>query len=173
MSRAALVEELVGDVRALGNYADVLASLRRFKRRETMRIAYGDIVRNQPVATVARQISYLADAIVEAALDFARRHLEEQYGQPLRRDGEPQPIRRARPRQAGRPRAELFQRHRSGLLVRAGRPDRRPPHREQRGVFRAAGEGSDPAADRDDRLGRRRIASTCGCGRKVRAAHCA
>ena len=51
------------------------AALRRFKRRETLRIAYGDIVRGQPVATVARQISYLADAIVEAALDFARRHL--------------------------------------------------------------------------------------------------
>ena len=58
-----------------GNYADVLASLRRFKRRETLRIAYGDIVRDQPVETVVRQISYLADAIVEAAVDFARRHL--------------------------------------------------------------------------------------------------
>ena len=66
----------------------MLASLRRFKRRETLRIAYGDIVRNQPVETVTRQISYLADAIVEAALDFARRHLNEQYGTPLRADGE-------------------------------------------------------------------------------------
>jgi glutamate-ammonia-ligase adenylyltransferase len=88
VARDALVEELVSEVRALGNYAEVLASLRRFKRRETLRIAYGDIVRNQPVATVARQISYLADAIVEAALDFARRHLDDQYGQPLRADGE-------------------------------------------------------------------------------------
>ena len=88
VSRPALVEELVNEIRALGNYAEVLASLRRFKRRETLRIAYGDIVRNQPVETVVRQISYLADAIVEAALDFARRHLQEQYGQPLRSDGE-------------------------------------------------------------------------------------
>lgn len=88
VARPALVEEIVGEVRALGNYTEVLASLRRFKRRETMRIAYGDIVRNQPVATVARQISYLADAIVEAALDYSQRHLEEQYGRPLRADGE-------------------------------------------------------------------------------------
>jgi [glutamine synthetase] adenylyltransferase / [glutamine synthetase]-adenylyl-L-tyrosine phosphorylase len=88
VSRLALVDELINEVRALGNYAEVLASLRRFKRRETLRIAYGDIVRNQPVETVARQISYLADAIVEAAIDFARRHLHEQYGQPLRADGE-------------------------------------------------------------------------------------
>jgi glutamate-ammonia-ligase adenylyltransferase len=88
VARPALVEELVNEVRALGNYAEILASLRRYKRRETLRIAYGDIVRNQPVDTVTRQISYLADAIVEAALDFARRHLHEQYGQPLRADGE-------------------------------------------------------------------------------------
>src|SRR5947207_3119602 len=88
VSRATLVDELVSEVRALGNYTEVLASLRRYKRRETLRVAYGDIVRNQPVETVVRQISYLADAIVEAALDFARRHLEPQYGHPLRADGE-------------------------------------------------------------------------------------
>ena len=44
VSRAALVDELVREVCAVGSYAEVLASLRRFKRRETMRIAYGDIV---------------------------------------------------------------------------------------------------------------------------------
>jgi glutamate-ammonia-ligase adenylyltransferase len=87
VSRTALVEELVGEVRSLGSAAQVMASLRRFKRRETMRIAYGDIVRAQPVATVARQISYLADAVVEAALAFARRALDEQYGRPLCADG--------------------------------------------------------------------------------------
>ncbi len=89
VSREALVEELVGDVGALKNHTDVTAALRRFKRRELMRIAYGDIVRGQPVSTVARQLSYLADAIVEGALDFARRHCEEQSGHPQRSDGNP------------------------------------------------------------------------------------
>src|SRR3954466_3640357 len=88
VSSEALVKEIVSEVRAVGTYAEVLTSLRRFKRRETLRIAYGDIVRNQPVETVVRQISYLADAIVEAAIDYARRHLEPQYGIPLRSDGE-------------------------------------------------------------------------------------
>jgi glutamate-ammonia-ligase adenylyltransferase len=88
VSRQALVEEIVGDVRTLPNHNDVAATLRRFKRRELMRIAYGDIVRGQPVATVARQLSYLADAIVEAALEYTWRHMEELYGQPLRRDVE-------------------------------------------------------------------------------------
>lgn len=87
VSRGALVEELLTEIRALGTYAEVAASLRRFKRRETLRIAYGDIVRNQPVATVARQISYLADAIVEAAVEYAARRVAEQYGRPLRADG--------------------------------------------------------------------------------------
>jgi glutamate-ammonia-ligase adenylyltransferase len=86
VARAALVEELVNEIRALGNISEVMASLRRYKRRETLRIAYGDVVRNQPVETVTRQISYLADAIVEAALDDAHRRLHEQYGTPLRSD---------------------------------------------------------------------------------------
>jgi glutamate-ammonia-ligase adenylyltransferase len=84
VSREALVDELVAEIDDLKNQADVSAALRRFKRRELMRIAYGDIVRGQPVATVARQLSYLADAIVEGAVSFARRRCEEQYGIPLR-----------------------------------------------------------------------------------------
>jgi [glutamine synthetase] adenylyltransferase / [glutamine synthetase]-adenylyl-L-tyrosine phosphorylase len=88
IARLAIVDEIVNEVRSLHNYAEVLASLRRFKRRETLRIAYGDIVRNQPVDTIVRQVSYLADAIVEAAVVYARHHLKEQYCEPLRSDGE-------------------------------------------------------------------------------------
>ena len=121
------------------NDAEVLAALRRFKRRETLRIAYGDIVRGQPVETVTRQISYLADAIVEAALDFARRQ--------LRRAVRPAAAAATASRRRfvvlglgklGGARAELFQRHRPDVSLRAGRPDRRPPHGQQSGVLRAA-----------------------------------
>ena len=84
-----------------------------------MRIAYGDIVRSQPVETVVRQISYLADAIVEAALDYTCRHMEEQLRPATPRDVERQPLRRARPRQARRPRAQLLQRHRPRLSLRS------------------------------------------------------
>jgi glutamate-ammonia-ligase adenylyltransferase len=89
VSRETLVDEMVSDVRTLKNHGDVSAALRRFKRRELMRIAYGDIVRGQPVSTVARQLSYLADAIVEGAVEYARRHFMEQYGQPQLADGRP------------------------------------------------------------------------------------
>ena len=67
----------------------VLRSLRRFKRRETLRIAYGDIVREQPLQTVTTQISFLADAIVEAALRAAWRKFQSQRGMPLGPDGRP------------------------------------------------------------------------------------
>lgn len=76
VARDVLVGELVSDIRALDNEELVMAALRRFKQRETLRIAYGDIVRELPVSQVTRQISYVADASVEAALDFAHRLVE-------------------------------------------------------------------------------------------------
>ncbi len=82
VAREYLVNELTSEVDSLaGDDAAVAAALRRFKRRETLRIAYGDIIRGQPVSTVTRQISYLADAIVEAALRGARRRLATRRGQ--------------------------------------------------------------------------------------------
>ena len=165
VARDALVEELVNEVRALGNYAEVLASLRRFKRRETLRIAYGDIVRNQPVETVdaADFLPGRCDRRSRARFRPAASGRAVRPAAARRRRA--QPVRRARARQAGRHRAELFQRHRPHLPVRAGWPDRRPPHREQSGVFRAAVEGSDPPAHRADRLGHgvsRRFAAAAG-----------
>jgi [glutamine synthetase] adenylyltransferase / [glutamine synthetase]-adenylyl-L-tyrosine phosphorylase len=77
VARDILVEELLADVRALSSEQEVMAALRRFKRRETLRIAYGDIVKNHSVARVTRQISYVADAVVEAAVAFAMRQVSE------------------------------------------------------------------------------------------------
>ena len=90
VARDLLVDELVADVRALSSEDEVMAALRRFKRRETLRIAYGDIVKGHSVAKVTRQISYVADAIVEAAVDFARRRVEEKQARRGRgRPGSP------------------------------------------------------------------------------------
>ncbi len=83
VARDLLVEELRGEVMSTPRPEDAMAALRRFKRREILRVAYGDIVRNQPTEVVARQISFVADAAVEAAYCFARRALEEKLGVPL------------------------------------------------------------------------------------------
>jgi glutamate-ammonia-ligase adenylyltransferase len=54
-----------------------------------LRIAYGDIVKGHSVAKVTRQISYVADAIVEAALDFATRQVGEKHFRKSGRDDAP------------------------------------------------------------------------------------
>ncbi|HVX14835.1 MAG TPA: bifunctional [glutamate--ammonia ligase]-adenylyl-L-tyrosine phosphorylase/[glutamate--ammonia-ligase] adenylyltransferase [Pirellulales bacterium] len=87
--RDVLAAELASEIDALSDTAAVSAALRRFKRRETLRIAYGDLIRGQPLEVVASQISFLADAIVEAAVRFVRRKLSEKRGQPRRPDGKP------------------------------------------------------------------------------------
>jgi glutamate-ammonia-ligase adenylyltransferase len=82
VSRQTLVAELCSEVGALTHESTVLKALRRFKRRETLRICFGDIIRGQSLQTVTSQISYVADAILEAALLTARRKLVERRGQP-------------------------------------------------------------------------------------------
>jgi len=89
VAREVLVEELAAEVAALDDDHAVMTALRRYKRRETLRIAYGDIIRGQKLATVTAQISYLADAIVESAVRFARRRLVEKRGQPRGASGQP------------------------------------------------------------------------------------
>ena len=69
-----------------------MRALRRFKRRETLRIAYGDIVGGQRLETVTGQISHVADCIVAAALRVAVDRVERQRGVPRGPDGAPATI---------------------------------------------------------------------------------
>src|SRR5262245_63742652 len=87
VARDVLVDELCAEIAALNDERAVMTALRRFKRRETLRIAYGDIIRGQRLDVVTRQISHLADAILEAALRFARAALEQKRGIPRRLEG--------------------------------------------------------------------------------------
>ena len=87
VARETLVNELCAEVAALAHESLVYAALRRFKRRETLRIAYGDIVRGFNLQTVTAQISHVADAVLEAALLAARRKLAERRGLPRLPDG--------------------------------------------------------------------------------------
>ena len=89
VTRQAMVDDIVAEVDALDHDPAVLRALRRFKRRQTLRIAYGDIIRDQPLKTVTRQISFLADAILEAALRAAWRKIEQKRGTPMGPDGQP------------------------------------------------------------------------------------
>lgn len=87
-SRQSLVDELTAEVEALEHDLAVMRALRRFKRRETLRISYGDIVREQSIQAVTAQISFLAEAVLEAALRAAWRKTIAQRGVPLGPGGE-------------------------------------------------------------------------------------
>jgi glutamate-ammonia-ligase adenylyltransferase len=89
IAREMLVGELCTETAVLTEERTVSAALRRFKQRETLRIAYGDIIRKQRIEVVTRQISYVAEAVCEAALQEAHRHLQVQRGVPRLADGRP------------------------------------------------------------------------------------
>ena len=89
VKREAVIGELAAEVAIMTDLDAVMATLRRFKRRETLRIAYGDIVVGQRLEVVVAQISHLADAILAAALDVAWRRVAEQRGTPRMSLGEP------------------------------------------------------------------------------------
>lgn len=87
VAREALIADLASEVEALHDERDVAASLRRFERRETLRIAYGDLLKRLPQGTVARQNAYVADAVLEGALRWALRKVEASRGVPRLPDG--------------------------------------------------------------------------------------
>ncbi|MGE0761341.1 MAG: hypothetical protein AB7O38_30285, partial [Pirellulaceae bacterium] len=82
VAREVLVQDICSEAASLPEERQVLALLRRYKHREILRIAYGDIVRRQPLDAVTRQISYLADGVCEAALRTAERLLTTRRGVP-------------------------------------------------------------------------------------------
>lgn len=87
VARKKLLDEIAAEVSQLSDERHAMAALRRYKHRETLRIAYGDLVGRQRLDVVARQISYLADALVNAAVLFAISQRQSKWGTPHSRDG--------------------------------------------------------------------------------------
>lgn len=84
-ARQYLMDEICAEINVLHEEAAILKALRRYKRRETLRIAYGDLICNQTIETVTRQISFLADALLEAAFQAAFKLVAARFGQPVLR----------------------------------------------------------------------------------------
>ena len=87
-ARHVLVDELGAELRSIGDWDDALTVLRRFKHRETLRISFGDLIVQHAIADVTEQISWVAEAICEAALEFAWRKNVERWGTPRTRNGD-------------------------------------------------------------------------------------
>src|SRR6267378_3402085 len=56
--------------------------LARFRRRELLRIYLHDIRRTRTVVETTEELSNLADAILEYALNLSRQQLDNRYGSP-------------------------------------------------------------------------------------------
>ncbi len=91
VSREVLVDEITSllENTSPDDTAQAMRLVRRFKHREILRVAFGDIIAHQDLQTVTGQISILAEAGCEAALAFVRRQLITKYGRPESPDGRP------------------------------------------------------------------------------------
>jgi glutamate-ammonia-ligase adenylyltransferase len=73
-------EELASAMASVGDPADALDMLRRWKRRETLRIGTRDLLRRETVHTVGAQLSDLASVAVDFALAVVTGQLLEAEG---------------------------------------------------------------------------------------------
>ncbi len=80
--RDALVEELWGDLQSPGDEGGRREVLRRFRRREMLRIGFADIVRDAPLEVTVADLSHLAEACVEGAYRVARAAAVGRHGEP-------------------------------------------------------------------------------------------
>jgi glutamate-ammonia-ligase adenylyltransferase len=86
---AELIAELQQEVRQAPDDAAVLRSLRRFRQRHLLQIGINDIIRQHSLEEITRELSRLADATVEVALQQAYRTITSRFGVPTAPDGTP------------------------------------------------------------------------------------
>jgi glutamate-ammonia-ligase adenylyltransferase len=67
--------------------ATFMDALRRFRRRQLVRIAWRDLASLGDVETILRELTLLADVCIAAACDHATRALQARYGVPRGADG--------------------------------------------------------------------------------------
>ena len=70
----------------------LMTQLRHFRQREMIRIAWRDIADWEALTQTLLELSYLADACIQYALDFLYKKACERRGTPILEDGTPQQI---------------------------------------------------------------------------------
>ncbi|QJW94289.1 bifunctional [glutamate--ammonia ligase]-adenylyl-L-tyrosine phosphorylase/[glutamate--ammonia-ligase] adenylyltransferase [Frigoriglobus tundricola] len=88
-STAELIAQLRSEADAPGDDAGVLRAFRRFRDRHTLRIGISDVIRDRPLEEITRELSRLADASIEVALQHALRTASARFGHPAAPTGAP------------------------------------------------------------------------------------
>lgn len=86
-SQEILTSELKAAVETATESIQAMQIIRRFKHRETLRIAFGDLIVGHRLEQVVEQISFLASSIIEAARHFAEQQLVKNWGYPEHGEG--------------------------------------------------------------------------------------
>ncbi len=84
-ARQLVVRSAIATVSDAKDFAEAMRCLRKFKQKETIRIAWGDLVLGRRIDQVTGQISAVAAAVCEAGLFWCRRRLLEKFGEPFSR----------------------------------------------------------------------------------------
>ncbi|MDA1192886.1 MAG: hypothetical protein O3A46_14530, partial [Candidatus Poribacteria bacterium] len=66
-----------------------LGILRRFKRRESLRIGMRDLLKASSVEQTVKEMAYVADVCFQLAYEMGRAELDAKYGVPMEVDGDP------------------------------------------------------------------------------------
>lgn len=88
-SREEMEQDLRTWLRAFRSVPARLGILRRFKRRETLRIGMRDLLGISPVEQTTRELAYVADVTFQVAYEIAREQIDAQLGEPRDSDGTP------------------------------------------------------------------------------------
>lgn len=87
--RDALAHALTAALPPTTPFAEALAALRWYKRREYLRIAVCDLLKRAQTPDILRRLSDVADLCLQKAFEICARDLEERHGQPLLDDNRP------------------------------------------------------------------------------------
>src|SRR5262249_42950011 len=88
-SRAEMLEQLRAEVAAAYEDSAVLRVFRRFRQKHLLRIGANDIIRDRPLEEITRDISRVAATSLEIALETARTHISQRFGEPITKYSEP------------------------------------------------------------------------------------
>ena len=91
-SPSAYMQSLSEQLAGIKDEADLKSRLRRYRRREMVRILWRDLAGSADLAETLRDLSGLADACIEQALQWQYRWQTEAMGTPLNQQGEPQQL---------------------------------------------------------------------------------
>jgi len=85
-------DALQGRLEGCLNEAQLGELLRRYRRREMVRIAWRDLAGHADLVETTADLSHLADACIDSALELLYRWHCEQWGTPCDAEGEPQQL---------------------------------------------------------------------------------